>query len=357
MEPTTQTNNPKSPADFSIKELVNNGIKLFGYLRRKWKTMLICAIAGALLGLCYAAFRKTIYSAELSFTVEGDDDSSIGISGLAEQFGVDLGDKKSSLFEGDNLVVFFKSRAMVQKALLSEAVFGNRTEVLANRYIEFNNLRSKWSRKPALRNITFKYNEQGLTRLKDSVLGLFYKQIVKDNLSVGKTDKKLSIINLEFKAKDELFAKAFAETITANVVDFYIKTQTSKTQHNVDALQFQTDSVRRVLNSAISGMAESTDAAPNANPLKQVLLVPSQKKEVDVEASKDVLAELIKNLELSKYSLRKETPLIEYIDQPILPLENDRVTTLKGTIIGFVLGIVFGIFMLSAIKILKSIMA
>ncbi len=357
MEPITQRNNPNSPAEFSVRDLAKNISLLSRFLMRKWKVILICAIAGALLGWCYATFRKTVYTAAVSFTVEGDEDSPQGISGLAEQFGVNLGDKKSSLFNGDNLIVFFKSRSMVQKALLSEATFGNRTEVLVNRYIEFNHLRSKWAQSATLRNLTFTPNEQGLTRLQDSILGAFYKKITKESLDVDKNDKRLSIINLEFKSKDELFAKAFAETETANVVDFYIKSQTYKSQHNVDILQYQTDSVRRVLNSSLSGMAESTDDAPNANPLKQVLLIPQQKKQVDVEASKEVLAELIKNLELAKYTLRKETPLIQFIDQPILPLDNDLVTWSKGITIGAILGIVLSIFILSAIKILKSMMA
>ena len=188
-------------------------------------------------------------------------------------------------------------------------------------------------------------------------MGEFYKHIIKQELDVNRVDKKLSIITLTYKSKDELFAKAFAENLTTNVVNFYILTQTGKSQHDVDVLQRQTDSVRRVLNASISGMAESTDQAPNANPLRQVLMVPSQKKAVDVEASKDVMAELIKNLELSKITLRKATPLIQYIDQPILPLENDKVTKTRGVIWGLVIGALIGVFVLSSKKALKSIMA
>ena len=39
-------------------------------------------------------------------------------------------------------------------------------------------------------------------------------------------------------------------------------------------------------------------------------------------------------LELSKVTLRKETPLIQVIDRPILPLEKDKVSKLKSLILG-----------------------
>jgi uncharacterized protein involved in exopolysaccharide biosynthesis len=43
---------------------------------------------------------------------------------------------------------------------------------------------------------------------------------------------------------------------------------------------------------------------------------------------------LVAQLELSKVSLRKETPLVQLIDRPILPLEKDKV----GRLISLVLG-------------------
>jgi uncharacterized protein involved in exopolysaccharide biosynthesis len=37
---------------------------------------------------------------------------------------------------------------------------------------------------------------------------------------------------------------------------------------------------------------------------------------------------------LSKVSLRKETPLVQLIDRPILPLEKDKFGRLKSLILG-----------------------
>jgi uncharacterized protein involved in exopolysaccharide biosynthesis len=349
----------KNQGDFSVKDMVINTSSLFRYLVHKWKPILAFCILGLLGGIGYSLIKKPVYIATTTFTVEaGGQSAGGGLSGIAEQFGLDVGGEKgNTLFEADNLVLFFQSRAMVQKTLLSSGHFGNLDESLANRYLEFNGYRQKWKGKNGLENISFAPNQQQLSRLQDSVLGVFYKDIIKKNLDVEKVDKKLDVLGLNFKCKDELFAKEFAERLSANVVDFYVNNKTGKTQKNVDVLQRQTDSVRRVLNSSIEGEAESNDQAPNANPLRQLLRVPSQKKEVDVEASEAVLTELVKNLELAKIELRKETPLIQYIDTPILPLDNDKVSLMKGASTGATLGLLVGVIILALRKIFKSVLA
>jgi uncharacterized protein involved in exopolysaccharide biosynthesis len=48
---------------------------------------------------------------------------------------------------------------------------------------------------------------------------------------------------------------------------------------------------------------------------------PSARKQVDVQANTAILTELVKQSELAKVTLRKETPLIQVIDRPILPKE------------------------------------
>jgi hypothetical protein len=67
-------------------------------------------------------------------------------------------------------------------------------------------------------------------------------------------------------------------------------------------------------NAAISYVAISIDANPNANLACQVIKVPNRLREVDAQA---MLMELIKNLAVSQISLREETPLIQIIDKPV----------------------------------------
>ena len=117
----------------------------------------------------------------------------------------------------------------------------------------------------------------------------------------------------------------------------------------MDILQKQTDSIRGELNGAITGVASAMDAVFNLNTALSTRAAPSKRRQVDVQANTAILTQLVAQLELGKVTLRKETPLIQVIDQPILPLEKEKVGRLKSLILGgflagflTVLYIVFG---------------
>jgi hypothetical protein len=140
------------------------------------------------------------------------------------------------------------------------------------------------------------------------------------------------------KTGNELFSKRFTEALVKEVSDFYVETRTKKSSDNLGILQHQTDSVWNALNGAISGVASSADANPSPNPARLTLRVPAQKRQISVQTNTVILQELVKNLELAKVSLRKETPLIQIIDKPILPLEKEQFGKKKGLIIGGLIG-------------------
>jgi len=99
-------------------------------------------------------------------------------------------------------------------------------------------------------------------------------------------------------------------------------------------LQKQVDSVRSELNGAITGVATETDNVYNLNPAFNIKGAPSKKKQIDVQANTAVLTNLVVQLELAKITLRKETPLIQLIDSPILPLTKEKFGKLKALILG-----------------------
>ena len=103
---------------------------------------------------------------------------------------------------------------------------------------------------------------------------------------------------------------------------------------NFDILQKQTDSIREALNRDISGVASANDDVYNLNPALNIKSSPGKRKQIDVQANTAILTQLVSQLEMSKVTLRKETPLIQVIDRPILPLEKDEVSKLKALILG-----------------------
>jgi uncharacterized protein involved in exopolysaccharide biosynthesis len=158
--------------------------------------------------------------------------------------------------------------------------------------------------------------------------------IVTNNLSVAQTDKKISIINVTVNSIEEGFSKEFCETLAKVTSDYYVEIKSKKSRMNVEILQKQADSIRAELNNAITGVAAASDNVYNLNPAFNVKKTPSTRRQIDVQANTAILTQLVANLELSKVSLRKETPLIQVIDRPILPLDKDRVSKKKSLLLG-----------------------
>jgi hypothetical protein len=336
--------------EISLKELIDKASEWYVYLLSQWKIILVGGFIGAAIGLTYSFIKKPVYTATLSFALE-DEKSGGGLGGalgLASSFGIDLGGGGGSVFTGSNLTELFKSRSMVEQTLLSPVVVEGKTVSLAEMYIQNKEWREGWNDNPKYKSIQFLPNadRKSFTRVHDSILGVIYTDLSKNGLTVGQKDKKIAIINIDVASTNELFSKYFCEALANKVSDFYIETKSKKSRENMLILERQTDSIRRELNGAITGVAVANDNTFGLNPAMNVRRAPSARRQVDVQANTAILTELVKQSELAKVTLRKETPLIQIIDKPILPLAKERLGKGKGIILGgFLAGflVVFGL--------------
>lgn len=340
--------------EISLKDIVLKIKELYRYLLSKWLIIFGFGLVGAILGFTYAYFEKPKYTAVTTFVLEdGGSGGGMGqYAGIASMMGIDLGGGGGGIFQGDNILELYKSRSMIEKTLLSDVDYKGKKVLLVDLYIDFNKLREHWEKKPNLKNIQFKVDHKVLgvpifNRLQDSILGTIVDDINKNVLNVVKPDKKLSIIKAEVKVTDEFFAKAFNDQIVKNVNDFYVQTKTQKSITNVAILQRKTDSVRSVMNGAIYSAAAVSDATPNLNMTRQIQrIAPVQRSQFSAETNKMVLGELVKNLEMSKMALLKETPLIQVIDEPVFPLQKEKTGKIRSFIFGGILASFLIVFIL-----------
>ena len=335
-------NEPKVQDEISLKELIEKGKEWFSYLLSQWKIIVLAGFIGAVLGVTYSFMKKPVYTATLTFALEDEKGGGLGGAlGLASSFGFDLGGGGGSVFSGSNLTQLFKSRQMVEKTLLSPVTVNGKVISLAEMYIQNNEWREGWAKKPAFAQLEFlpNANREKFTRVQDSIMGVMYTNLSKTGLSVGQKDKKIDIISIDVASTNELFSKYFCEALAKQVGDFYVATKTQKARANMAILQKQTDSIRGELNGAITGVAVANDNTFNLNPALNVRRTPSARRQVDVQANTAILTELVKQTELAKVALRKETPLIQVIDRPILPLAKERFGKAKGIVLGGFLGV------------------
>lgn len=352
MNPNENTQN-----EISIKKLVEKIKDWYIFFKSRWFTVLFASILSSSLFLTYSFLQKPTYVATLSFALE-DDKASGGLGGalgLASQFGFDLGTGAGGAFSGSNIIELIRSRSIIEKALLSSCNINSKQRSLIEYYIEFTKMRDAWKGNRLVENIIYLPSDDRSTYTlqKDSILGGIYENL-KFGLNVSQKDKKVSIISIEAKTGNELFSKLFVEALAKEVSDFYIDTKSKKARMNVQILERQADSIRRELNNAIGGVAIANDYTFNLNPALNSQRVTSSKKQVDVQANTAILTQLVINLELARVTLRKETPLIQIIDKPILPLKIEKFGKKKAVLIGGFLGFVITIVGLAVIRIIKQ---
>lgn len=359
MEPSNDQMTANREDDIHLRRIFLTIGEWRRYLLSKWLTVLICAFVCGGLGFLYALSKKPSYVAELTFVLEDSKSNSLSsYVGIASQFGLDLGGSSGSgVFAGDNIIEFLKSRLMVEKALLSGITIGNKTQSLADLYIITNGLNKNWDEYPKLKTLSFPVEQprSQFSLQQDSVLGELHEIIIKKNLLVEKVDKKLSFISVKCTTRDEMFSQLFTERLVAEATNFYVQTKTKRSKSMVDMLEKKADSLESLLNRRTYSVATFRDL--NLNPARSVAGVETELASRDKGMLQVIYGEVVKNLELSRTAMSQETPIIQIIDKPILPLEIVKFGKLKGIIIGTFLGGFFIVVWLILRRVYKQVMS
>ena len=342
---------------FSLLNLINSIKDWLIYLLSNLKGIVIITSIFLSLVLLYNFIKSPVHYARTSFVLDSESSSnSIGdIASLASLAGINASSfiDASSLFQIDNIQELYRSNSMIKQTLLTDSDFGNERSLLINRLASNEKIDKKWDKL----NVDFSsYNSKSNNlRVHDSILNEVVKIIKEKYLLVDKPSRKTTILEIGFDHKDELFAKSFNENLVSIVNDFYFKTKTQKTGENLKILERQADSVKKVLDKSILFLAEKDQSIPNPNPLTKVSLVPYQKALVDVQANGAIYQQIVTQLELAKVTHRNNTPLIQIIDKPVLPLENSRLKLFECFVYGIFGGLFFSVLYYSFLRFYKSL--
>lgn len=346
--------------DISLKQLFTKGIEWKNYLlRRKW-FFVLAAVLGGGLGMGIATFQRASYVGELTFVLEESSKGGMlgSYAGIASQMGIDIGGMSGSsvgVFSGENIIEFLKSRMMIEKTLLSPVNGKPGTQTLADMYADVNDMKVRWEKNKQIGKISFIGYGNVRTRLKDSLLTNIFDHIVKKDLTVLKPNKKLSFMEVKVITPSEAFSKLFVERLVKEALDFYVTTKTQRSKFNVDILQAKADSIEHLLNGKTYSAAVTQDLNPN--PIRNVAKVQGQMMNRDVAMLQTVYGEVIKNLELSKMNMSHETPIIQIIDAPILPLEKERLHKAPAIVIGAFVAMFLLLLYFAAMKVYTDVMS
>lgn len=335
--------------EFSFKDVLNKRRDDFRILWKHRYKLIVLGLVGAGLGALYAWTSPITYTAKLTFVVEeGGAGSGSLLSGLAGQFGFDIGGMSGTggVLAGDNVQELLRSKKMIKNTLLTP-LKSDSTLSLAERYAQTTKLIEPWSKKyNEGKPIKFPVDASKYTRLQDSLLQVMVKRISEHDLSVAKTDKKLSFFAASVTMANEEVAQLFTSRLIDQATRFYIDTKTVRQRNNVNRLQVRADSIGRLLNRKTYSASAANNVLLDVNPAYPTANVGVELKERDKMVLQTIYAEIIKNLEISRTMLIQETPAFQIVDEPELPLKKNRTGYLKSMVYGgLILGMLYSLYL------------
>ena len=351
---TVEKNNTAPLNDeISLKELIFKGQNWLNYFWTfKWLILLVI-ILGSIIGFCYAMFySKNSYTAELTFAMEQKGGGG-SLSGLASSLGLeDIGASSSSgMFGGENILHLLKSNRIIHEAL-KEPLPELEGDHLLNAYLK-NNFEKALKQKK-IKLFPKEIDSLNSTRAQDSLLLLITKNIREGQLVADRTDKKTTIVSLEVIDNNEKWAFLFSKMLVKHAIELYLDIKIGRLLTSELELTRKRDSIRGLLEGSITTLAIETDLSSHS-PLMRYKSNQA-KKQVDVEVLKSMYGSVIQNLEITKFKRSQEEPIIEIIDEPILPLKVKKFGKAKGIIFGGFLSGFLIIGFLIIRKVLKGIM-
>ena len=331
----------KNYTDTSIKDIILTVSDYKNELKKRSFFLILVTVIFSLIGFAISKIQDKEYEAVLSFIVEDQSDAANqpSLSGVASLVGFDIGGGSSS-FSQQNIIELLKSRNIIEKTLKNNSDIGGRVDLLLNHYIRINNLIDDSS------TIDFSGNYI------DSITNVVWLSIIDRDMHVLYQNDEANILNLSFKSLNDEFAKIFTQIIISEISEMYSVYQTEKTRISLNNLESRSDSIFSELKSSERRLARIKDKNTRVITSSGRLSEIQYMREVQVLNS--IYIELRKNIELTNMNLLDETPLIQVIDIPVLPLEETNRSMLFWIIISSSLGLFFVMFVIILRKLVRD---
>ena len=333
-------NEPSSSQVFLLGDLWKGIWKDLKALQPYWKSMVLAGFLFAALGAGYAWYKKPVYQARVSFVIEENKQNAGGLfSALAGQIGMDLSSLSgtSGVLAGDNVLELLKSPTLIKKVLLSAHPDDSMHSLAwhyADRYGKLEQYQRK-AGKPDLFN--FEASKSSSNRVEDSLMLVMVNRLIEKELSVYKPDRKLSVFRMDLTTRDEQLSQLISLRLIKQAAEFYIETKTRRLRINVERLQKKVDSIAALLNNR-TAVAAAKDLI-NANPAYITTGVDVEISNREKGLLNILYGDLNKSLDLTRTLLIQETPTIEIIDSPDLPLKKIHTSYPLTMAMGFVTGV------------------
>lgn len=337
-----ENNNERMPAfdEFSPKKILRAIRTIWAYVRSKLKWILGLAILSGIIGASIAYFKKPLYAAEITFALDEEKalHNKSEFSEFSEQLGLAPIDGGNVFSNVNNIAELIKSRLIIEKTLRSTVKIHNKEILFANFFLDSLDWRDKWLSSSAYPKLVFNTSKKDSNEVwfENGILKNMYKKLTGEYLKINPKGKGTTISSVVCETRHPLFSKYFVEALMNEVTTYYINAKTERSRINLDIIQKRTDSVRQAYVQALYGRAVFSDA--DINLVRESFSVPGERKQTDAQILRAAYIDLSRNLESAKTSLMNNTPIIQIVDSPVLPLDIKKPGLVKQFLLFFFIG-------------------
>lgn len=343
----------------------------------RWKWILIAGIFLGILFAFVAYFQPKTYKEQLTFMM---DETASKKGNMFESLAL-LGDLFGSGNSGDNLgkiLQLFESKKIIHSTLFDTTTINGKTDFLANHFIKlysietlvkdykyFNSIGFKigWPQK-LLKTSDFQFthgNFEEFTPKENQFLRLIYEK-VNGNPRVGispalnsELNEKTGIMTLSMVSEYEDLTLGVLNNIYKQLSYFFITKSVEKQKKTYDIMTFKRDSVLSELKTAEYRLADFKDSNRKLVTVKGYLN--QLKLEREVTILNIMYGEVVKQLEITDFTLRNMTPVVQIIDLPRRPIVWSKPSWIKKLLTYGIIGAILACIFFVIRKFFRDVMA
>ena len=335
--------------DISLKDILNLVKEYFVEIVKSWKLYFILPLLAAAY-FFYGAYAEPIYyPASVTFQVaeESGGGGAGGLSSIIAAFG---GGRKN---EGnlEKILQLFSSRRIINNTLFKKTKMKGRTDYLANHIITTYGLDELidpfrgtvgWiDQIESLDSFRFNKPVDSTSTSEEFIMNsVLYSHLTGNpNLEISpmigsQVDEKSNIMRISMATIDEDLTLESVKVLYNQLSSYYIDNTIEKTKKIKEIAQYKRDSISTELAVAERKLAEFEDGHRNLVWVRGEL--EKQKLQRKARILEVMYTEVMRQLEMADFEMRRKTPYVSFIDMPVKPITPIIKSTTDAAIKGFI---------------------
>lgn len=293
-------------------------------LPKRWYWYLFFGAIFYFLAYQYLKTKSPTYTAKISFMTTADQGG--GASALAQIAGqLGLGGGGGGTLKSEKVLELLISKRIVYNTLLKKETINGKEDLLFNHYLDIFKVRENAA--DSLQN--FKFTAKSIDKFsyaENSFASQIYNDIVLNFLQTNAPQS--GIMTAYCKTSSEVFSKVFLSMLVETLADFYIRKSAEQQRRVYNIINERVDSIYNALINAEYAIANWIDDN-NVRARSGTLPGESRMKMERLESTAEVLGamyeEAVKNREIAHLSLLNNTPVLQVIDYPAIPLPKQQL--------------------------------